>query len=173
VNRINPPQPSPLDQFSHQFHGLPGNLDDKIAVPVAKLLDPPSERRLRPGPGLGRGHALIKGDLVNVMSAKSISDKTVQVHAAYSVLRCNLRVSRKKQDNRRCFPNRGDRLDRGERSLSAIRRPSSRPISYFPVGTRRLSSSNQFWTRIISVTGVGFLCSSLTMRNRCPSWDRS
>jgi predicted metalloprotease with PDZ domain len=43
----------------------------------------------------------------------------------------------------------------------------------FPAGTFCLSSSNQFWTRIISVTGVGFLCSSLTMRNRCPSWDRS
>jgi hypothetical protein len=44
---------------------------------------------------------------------------------------------------------------------------------FFPGGTRRLSSSDQFWTRIISVTGVGFLFSNLTMRNRCPSRDRS
>ncbi len=45
-------------------------------------------------------------------------------------------------------------------------------LSYFPVGTRRLSFSNQFWIRIISVTGVGFLSSSFIMRNRCPSSDR-
>ena len=37
----------------------------------------------------------------------------------------------------------------------------------------RLSSSNQFWIRIISVTGAGFNGSSLTMRNRCPSRDKS
>ena len=45
---------------------------------------------------------------------------------------------------------------------------------YFPpVGTSRLSSSNQFWTRIISVTGWGFLSSSLTIRNRRPSAEMS
>ena len=41
------------------------------------------------------------------------------------------------------------------------------------VGTRRLSSSNQFWTRIISVTGWGFLSSIFTIRNRWQSGHRS
>ncbi len=40
-------------------------------------------------------------------------------------------------------------------------------------GTRRLSSSNQFWTSVISVTGAGFLWSSFTIRNRSPSSERS
>ena len=55
---------------------------------------------------------------------------------------------------------------------STSRIPGSAP-HFFPVGTRRLSSSNQFWTRIISVTGVGILCSSFIMRNRCESRDKS
>ena len=33
------------------------------------------------------------------------------------------------------------------------------------VGKKRSSSSNQFWTRISLATGVGFLCTGLTMRN--------
>jgi hypothetical protein len=37
----------------------------------------------------------------------------------------------------------------------------------------RLSSSNQFWTRIISVTGVGFSSSSLTIRKHWPSEEIS
>jgi len=36
-------------------------------------------------------------------------------------------------------------------------------------GHEALSSSNQFCTRIISVTGAGFGCSPLTIRNRGPS----
>jgi len=59
---------------------------------------------LRPGRGLGRGHAQIKRDLVNGMSGKFTSDKTVHVHvevqvqvqAAHSVFRCSLRVLRQK-----------------------------------------------------------------------------
>ena len=34
------------------------------------------------------------------------------------------------------------------------------------VGASRLSSSNQFWTRTNSVTGVGFGSPSFTIRNR-------
>jgi len=50
----------------------------------------------------------------------------------------------------------GDRTDRCERLR----------CSYFsPVGQRRLSSSNQFWTRVSSVTGWGFTFCGFTLRN--------
>jgi len=52
--------------------------------------------------------------------------------------------------------------DRETRDPFKDRRES--PKRYFPVGTRRLSSSNQFWTRVISVTGAGFLPSYFTIR---------
>jgi hypothetical protein len=44
---------------------------------------------------------------------------------------------------------------------------------FLPLGAMRLSSSNQFWTRIISVTGVGFSSSSLTIRKHWPSEEIS
>jgi hypothetical protein len=58
----------------------------------------------KPGPRHGRGQAPIKGDLVDIISGKFTSDKTVQVHvevhvqvqAAHSVFRCNQRVSQQK-----------------------------------------------------------------------------
>jgi len=51
------------------------------------------------------------------------------------------------------------------------RRPQALGSSddHLPVGQRRLSSSNQFWTRIISVTGWGFLSSTSTVRDFWPS----
>jgi hypothetical protein len=46
-------------------------------------------------------------------------------------------------------------------------------LNHLPPGARRFSSSNQFWTRTISVTGAGFICSVLTISNLCPSRDTS
>ena len=46
-------------------------------------------------------------------------------------------------------------------------------LRYFPVCTSRLSSSSQFWTRISSVTGRGFLSSIFATRNRRPSGEMS
>jgi hypothetical protein len=40
---------------------------------------------------------------------------------------------------------------------------------FFPVGQRRLSSSNQFWTMIISTGGSGFNSRSFAVRNPCLS----
>jgi hypothetical protein len=54
---------------------------------------------------------------------------------------------------------------------------SHRNLLYFLIvtgqGTRRLSSSVQFCTSIISVTGEGFISSRLTIKNRCPSREIS
>ena len=51
--------------------------------------------------------------------------------------------------------------------------PFASSFSGYFTGTSRLSSSSQFWTRIISVTGSDFRSSSLTIRNRLPSGETS
>lgn len=66
-----------------------------------------------------------------------------------------------------------------KRCAMAARLSSSRGVPDFHhvlglyFGTRRPSSSNQFWTRINSVRGWGFAPSALTIRNARPSGHRS
>jgi len=64
-------------------------------------------------------------------------------------------------------------LGRSAQVSAALRRTHVQGRQFFPVGQRRFSSSNQFWTRIISVTGSGFLSSSFIIRNRWPSREMS